>query len=108
MRSGTWNVRSLYRAGSLITVARETAKCKLDLVGVQEVRWYRGGTEPAGDYIALIIQCLMCNITFHKSSHLYKSKSFLRFKIHYMFRPTRPSSSVKNMSNEEIAAITCC
>jgi hypothetical protein len=51
MRSGIWDVRSLYRAGSLITVARETAKCKLDLVGVQEVRWYRGGTEPAGDYI---------------------------------------------------------
>jgi hypothetical protein len=29
---GTWNVRSLYRAGSLATVARETAKYKLDLV----------------------------------------------------------------------------
>jgi hypothetical protein len=26
------------------------AKYKLDLVGVQEVRWDKGGTEPAGDY----------------------------------------------------------
>jgi hypothetical protein len=34
MRFDTWNVRSLYRAGSLRTVARELAKYKLDLVGV--------------------------------------------------------------------------
>jgi hypothetical protein len=36
-RFGTWNVRSLYRAGSVKTVARELGKYKLDLVGVQEV-----------------------------------------------------------------------
>jgi len=35
---GTWNVRSLYRAGSLTAVARELARYKLDLIGVQEVR----------------------------------------------------------------------
>jgi exonuclease III len=50
MRFGTWNVRSLYMAGSLITVSRELARYKLDLVGVQEVRWEGGGTEPAGQY----------------------------------------------------------
>jgi hypothetical protein len=38
----TWNVRSLYRAGSLTAVARELARYKLDLVGVQEVRWDKG------------------------------------------------------------------
>jgi len=32
-------------------VARELAKCKLDLVGVQEVRWDIGGTVRVGDYI---------------------------------------------------------
>jgi hypothetical protein len=32
-----WNVRRLYRPGSLVTVARELARCGLDLVGVQEV-----------------------------------------------------------------------
>jgi hypothetical protein len=47
---GTWTVRSLYKAGSLMTVAREMPKYKLDLVGVQEVRWDRGDTEPAGEY----------------------------------------------------------
>jgi exonuclease III len=44
MRFGTWNVRSLNRSGSLTTVARELARYKLDLVGVQEVRWDKGGT----------------------------------------------------------------
>jgi hypothetical protein len=29
---------------------REQARYKLDLVGVQEVRWEGGGTEPAGEY----------------------------------------------------------
>jgi hypothetical protein len=35
-RFGTWNVRSLYRPGSLMAVSRELARYKLDLVGVQE------------------------------------------------------------------------
>jgi exonuclease III len=45
MRFGTWNVTSLKRAGSLTAAAaaaaaaRELASYKLDLVGVQEVRW---------------------------------------------------------------------
>jgi len=45
---GTWNVRSLYRAGSLTATARELARYKLDLMGVQEVRWDKGGTLRAG------------------------------------------------------------
>jgi hypothetical protein len=47
---GLWHVRSLYRADSLKTVSREPARYKLDLEGVQEVRWEGGGTEPAGEY----------------------------------------------------------
>jgi exonuclease III len=50
MRFGTWNIRSLYRIGSLKTVGRELGKYKLDLVGVQEVRWEKGGTERAEVY----------------------------------------------------------
>jgi exonuclease III len=46
MRFDTWNVRSIYKAGSLRTVAEEISKYKSDLVGVQEVRWDGGGTEP--------------------------------------------------------------
>jgi hypothetical protein len=46
MRFGTWNVRSLYRT----TVVRELGKYKLDLVGVHEVRWEKGGTERDKDY----------------------------------------------------------
>jgi hypothetical protein len=39
IRVGTWNVRTLYRSGSLMRVAEELARYKLDLVGVEEVRW---------------------------------------------------------------------
>jgi hypothetical protein len=39
MRFGMWNIRSLYRVGSLMTVLRELSRYRLDLVGVQEVRW---------------------------------------------------------------------
>ena len=50
MRLGTWNVRSLYRAGSITAAARELARYGLDFVGVQEVRWDNGGTVRVGDY----------------------------------------------------------
>jgi hypothetical protein len=50
MRFGLWNVKSLYRVGSLMPLSRELSKYKLDLVGVQEVSCEGGGTEPAGEY----------------------------------------------------------
>jgi len=50
MKLGTWNVRSLYRAGSLKAAARELGRYKLDVVGVQKVRWDKGGTVREGDY----------------------------------------------------------
>jgi hypothetical protein len=46
---GTWNARSLYRAGSLMAAARELGRYKLDLVGMQEVRWDKEGTVKVGD-----------------------------------------------------------
>jgi hypothetical protein len=49
MNIGTGNVRSLYRAGSVKAAARELARYKLDVVGVQ-VRWDKGGTVIEGDY----------------------------------------------------------
>jgi hypothetical protein len=50
MRFGTWNVRSMYRTGSLRAVGEEISKSELDLVRVQEVRGDGGDTEPAGEY----------------------------------------------------------
>jgi hypothetical protein len=50
VRFGTWNVRNLHMTGSLMTVAKEISKYKLDTMGVQKVRWDRGTTEPAGKY----------------------------------------------------------
>jgi hypothetical protein len=43
-------IKSLYRAGSLMAAARELARYKLDLVGVQEVSWDKEGTAKAGNY----------------------------------------------------------
>jgi exonuclease III len=51
MRFGTWNVRSLYRASSLTVAAGELARYKLDLVGVQEVRWDKEGIIRTGTVI---------------------------------------------------------
>jgi hypothetical protein len=45
MRFGAWNA-----TGSLRAVTEEISKYKLDLVGVQEVRWDGGGTEPEEEY----------------------------------------------------------
>jgi hypothetical protein len=39
-----WNSRSLYRPGSLSTVARELARYKAYLVVAHVVRWDKGGT----------------------------------------------------------------
>jgi hypothetical protein len=51
MRFGTWNVRHLYRSDSLTAAAKELARYKLDLAGVQEVRWDKRGKVRAVDYI---------------------------------------------------------
>ena len=50
LKIGTWNVGSLYRAGSLKAAARELVRYKLDVGGVKEVRWDKGCTVRAGDY----------------------------------------------------------
>jgi len=50
MRFGTWNVRSLYRAGSLTAAVRELARYQLYAVGVQEVRLEKVDTVTAQDY----------------------------------------------------------
>jgi exonuclease III len=49
----TWNIRSLYRASFLMTVSKEVSKYKLDLVGVQEVRWEGSGTKKTREYTFL-------------------------------------------------------
>jgi hypothetical protein len=50
MRFGTWKVRSLYRVGAIKSVVGELEKYKLDLVGVQEVRWGGEGYQTVDNY----------------------------------------------------------
>ena len=49
----TWNVRSLYTAGSLAAAARKLARYKLDLVGVQEVKKDPQEVGRGGDWMEL-------------------------------------------------------
>jgi len=51
MRFGSMKLSSLCKSSSLMTVARELARNKLDLVGVHKVRWDKWGTVRVGDYI---------------------------------------------------------
>jgi hypothetical protein len=50
IRFGTWNIRSLCRAGSLETLSKELSKYRLDLLGLREVRWEGCGTELVREY----------------------------------------------------------
>ena len=43
IRFRRWNVSSLYVSGSLTAVARELARYKLNLLGVQEAKWGKKG-----------------------------------------------------------------
>jgi exonuclease III len=50
MTFGTWNVRSFYRVGAIKSVEGKLEKYKLDLVGVQEVKWEGEGCQTADNY----------------------------------------------------------
>jgi exonuclease III len=56
MRFCTWNVRSLYKSESLTAVAMKLARYKLDVSGVQKVRWDKGGDVRRADYIFFCYQ----------------------------------------------------
>jgi exonuclease III len=50
MKFGISNVRCLCRLGAIKSVVEELEKYKLDLVGVQEVRWEGEGYQKAENY----------------------------------------------------------
>ena len=56
IRIGTWNFSSLYGAGSLTAAARKLARYKLDLVGVQEVRWDKWAQN---DQVKVKVKCTL-------------------------------------------------
>lgn len=43
MRFGTWNIRTLYKPGSLQCVLKEINRYNVDIVGLQEIRWPGSG-----------------------------------------------------------------
>ena len=54
-----------------MTIARELARSTLDLVGVQEVRWDKGGTGRAVDYITSRLKS--GNACYHSVQNLLSS-----------------------------------
>ena len=85
MRFITWSVRRLNRAGSLTAATKELARYKLDLVGIQEVRWDEGDTVRQG-------------ITFfmeRKENHQLRTGCFLHHRI------------VSEVKRVEVLMITC-
>jgi exonuclease III len=50
IRFSTWNIRRLCRVGAIKSVVGELEKYKLDLVGLQEVRWEGEGYQTADNY----------------------------------------------------------
>jgi hypothetical protein len=54
IRFGKCNVRNMYRQSSLMTVSKDLSRSKLDLVGVQEVKWDGNSTRPAGEYTFVV------------------------------------------------------
>jgi len=92
MTFGAWNVRGLYRSGSLTRVARELARYKIDLVGVQEVRWDKGGNVRAGDYINFYgkgkenHQLGIGFLVDHRTASAVKTVEFVSDRVSYIFR----------------------
>jgi exonuclease III len=57
-----------------VTVVKELARYKLDLVGLQEVKWDRGGTKPAGEHTFF---CVKGNENLELGTGLFVHKRIL-------------------------------
>ena len=53
LRIGTWNVRTLYKAGKLDNLIKEAKQMKMDIMGIAETRWIEEGYIKKDDYILI-------------------------------------------------------
>ena len=114
MRLGTWNVRSLYRAGALGLVTTKLDRCGMDLVGVQEVRWESSGTLESGNYnngIRLVNFATSKNLivkstkVLHRNIHKYTWTSpdgITHNQIDHVLVDKRRQSSIRTRSLNEL------
>ena len=90
MRLGTRNIRSMFRSGSLSTVARELQSYKPDIEGVQEVTWGKLGTARVGDYILSygieknIIDCQQELFVLYTTLSAVKRLEFINDRMSYV------------------------
>ena len=57
LKIGTWNVRTLYRAGQLENVIHEMNRAKLDILGLCETQWPRNGRLELENHTMLYSGC---------------------------------------------------
>ena len=43
IRNGTWNMRTLYQCGKLENVKKEMTRLKINILGINEMRWPKNG-----------------------------------------------------------------
>ena len=50
LRIGTWNVRTMYKAGNLDNGIQKMKNMKLDIMGISETRWTESGQSTTGNH----------------------------------------------------------
>lgn len=50
LKIGTWNVRTLHKAGNFECLMKEMKAMKMDIMGISETRWTDGGRVTDGEY----------------------------------------------------------
>jgi intein-encoded DNA endonuclease-like protein len=83
--------RKFVYSSSLTTVPKQLAKEKLDLVRSKEVRWDRGGTEPAGEMKIMNCSSATKSVEFVSDVHILriiKCISIINNNISHLTHPT--------------------
>lgn len=81
MRFGSLKLRSLYKSGSLTTVARELARNKLDLVGVHEVRWDKSDCTAKHEHSSQIHRYVHSNMNIPNVNSLTSDDRFIHICV---------------------------
>jgi hypothetical protein len=76
IRLFTWNVRSLFRQGSLGMLTDVLSDCRADIASIKELRWVRSG----------VMQKRDCDLYYscHDSKHIFVTEFVVNKRISHM------------------------